>query len=163
MYLLAVTAASRSIDLSASYFVPDALTLRALVEAMQRGVKLRIVVPGKHIDSETVRKASRATWGPLLAAGAIIAEYGPTMYHCKVMIVDGMLVSVGSTNFDNRSFRLNDEATLNVVDKAFASVQTATFEADLAKAHRVSYAEWQARPARERLGEWLASVISTQL
>jgi len=163
MYLLAVTAASRSIDLSASYFVPDALTRHALVEAMQRGVKLRIVVPGKHIDSETVRSASRATWGPLLAAGAVIAEYEPTMYHCKVMIVDGMLVSVGSTNFDNRSFRLNDEATLNVVDKAFASVQTATFEADLAKAHRVSYAEWQARPARERFGEWLASVISTQL
>ncbi|GAA4405874.1 hypothetical protein GCM10023089_13790 [Quisquiliibacterium transsilvanicum] len=104
MHLLAVTAASRSIELSASYFVPDALTLQALVEAMKRGVRLRIVVPGKHIDSETVRKASRATWGPLLAAGAVIAEYGPTMYHCKVMIVDGMLVSVGSTNFDNRSF-----------------------------------------------------------
>ena len=163
MYLLAVTAASRSIDLSAAYFVPDELTLQALVEAMQRGVKLRIVVPGKHIDSETVRKASRATWGPLLSAGAVIAEYKPTMYHCKVMIVDGILVSVGSTNFDNRSFRLNDEATLNIVDKAFASAQTATFEADLAKAHQVSYAEWQARPLRERFGEWLSSVIGTQL
>jgi cardiolipin synthase len=163
MYLLAVTAASRSIDLSASYFVPDALTLQALVDAMKRGVRLRIVVPGKHIDSETVRKASRATWGPLLAAGAVIAEYQPTMYHCKVLIVDGMLVSVGSTNFDNRSFRLNDEATLNVIDKAFASEQTATFEADLAKAHQVSHAEWQARPARERVMEWLASVIGTQL
>ncbi len=163
MYLLSVTAASRSIDLSASYFVPDALTLRALLEAMQRGVKLRIVVPGKHIDSETVRRASRATWGPLLAAGAVIAEYGPTMYHCKVMIVDGMLVSVGSTNFDNRSFRLNDEATLNVVDKAFASVQTATFEADLAKSHRVTQAEWLGRPFHERFGETLASVLGTQL
>lgn len=163
MYLLSVTAASRSIDLSASYFVPDALTLQALVEAMQRGVKLRIIVPGKHIDSETVRKASRATWGPLLAAGAVIAEYGPTMYHCKVMIVDGMLVSVGSTNFDNRSFRLNDEATLNVVDKAFASVQTATFEADLAKSHRVTHAEWLGRPIHERLSEKLASMLGTQL
>jgi cardiolipin synthase len=163
MHLLSITAASRSIDLSASYFVPDALTLQALVEAMQRGVKLRIIVPGKHIDSETVRKASRATWGPLLAAGAVIAEYGPTMYHCKVMIVDGMLVSVGSTNFDNRSFRLNDEATLNVVDKAFASVQTATFKADLAKSHRVTLAEWLGRPIHERLGETLASILGTQL
>ncbi|MGL6109517.1 MAG: phospholipase D-like domain-containing protein, partial [Rubrivivax sp.] len=80
MYLLSVTAASRSIDLSASYFVPDALTLQALVEAMHRGVRLRIVVPGEHIDSDTVRRASRATWGPLLAGGAVIAEYGPTMY-----------------------------------------------------------------------------------
>lgn len=163
MYLLAVTAASRSIDLSAAYFVPDELTLQALFDALKRGVKLRIVVPGKHIDSETVRRASRATWGPLLKAGATIAEYGPTMYHCKLMIVDGLLTSVGSTNFDNRSFRLNDEATLNIVDRAFASTQTAAFEADLALSHRVSYEEWQARPAREKLAEWLASLIDTQL
>jgi cardiolipin synthase len=163
MYLLAITAASRSIDLSAAYFVPDALTLQALLEAMQRGVKLRIIVPGEHIDSEAVRSASRATWGPLLAANAVIAEYGPTMYHCKVMIVDGLLVSVGSTNFDNRSFRLNDEATLNIVDKAFASVQTATFEADLAKSRQVTYAQWLARPLQERLKEALATVLNTQL
>jgi len=163
MYLLAVTAASRSIDLSAAYFVPDALTLQALADALKRGVKLRIVVPGKHIDSDAVRGASRATWGPLLSAGATIAEYGPTMYHCKLMIVDGLLTSVGSTNFDNRSFRLNDEATLNIVDQAFASAQTAAFEADLALAHRVTYAEWRARPAREKFGEWLASLIGTQL
>jgi len=163
MYLLAVTAASRSIDLSAAYFVPDALTLQALSDALKRGVRLRIVVPGKHIDSDAVRNASRATWGPLLSAGATIAEYAPTMYHCKLMIVDGLLTSVGSTNFDNRSFRLNDEATLNIVDRAFASAQTTAFEADLALAHQVTYAEWQARPARERVGEWLASLIGTQL
>ncbi|HEX5738060.1 MAG TPA: phospholipase D-like domain-containing protein [Hydrogenophaga sp.] len=163
MYLFAVTAASRSIDLSAAYFVPDALTLQALSDALKRGVRLRIVVPGKHIDSDTVRSASKAQWGPLLKAGAIIAEYGPTMYHCKLMIVDGLLTSVGSTNFDNRSFRLNDEATLNIVDEAFASAQTAAFEADLALAHRVSYAQWEARPARERLAEWLASLMSSQL
>lgn len=163
MYLLAITAASRSIDLSAAYFVPDALTMRALVDAVKRGVKLRIIVPGEHIDSDAVRGASRANWGPLLSAGSIIAEYSPTMYHCKVMIVDGMLTSVGSTNFDNRSFRLNDEATLNVVDKAFASVQTKIFEADLALSHRVSFAEWQERPVREKLAEWIASLIGTQL
>jgi cardiolipin synthase A/B len=163
MYLLAITAASRTIDLSAAYFVPDELTLQALTEALKRGVKLRIVVPGVHIDSDTVRNASKATWGPLLQAGATIAEYAPTMYHCKLLIVDGLLTSVGSTNFDNRSFRLNDEATLNIVDKDFASVQTATFEADLALAKPVTYAQWQARPAREKFTEWLASLIDTQL
>ena len=163
MYLLAVTAASRSIDLSAAYFVPDALTLQALVAALKRGVRLRIVVPGKHTDSDVVRSASRATWGPLLSAGAVIAEYAPTMYHCKLMIVDGLLTSVGSTNFDNRSFRLNDEATLNIVDAAFANAQIAVFEADLALSRRVSYAEWQARPASERWADWLASLIGTQL
>ncbi len=163
MYLLAVTAASRSIDLSAAYFVPDDLTQQALLQAVRRGVRLRIVVPGKHIDSETVRSASRATWGPLLAAGAVIAEYGPTMYHCKVLIVDGLLVSVGSTNFDNRSFRLNDEATLNVVDPGFAAAQTATFEADLGLSRRVSHAEWIDRPLRERLAEAVAALVGTQL
>ena len=163
MYLLAITAASRSIDLSAAYFVPDELTLRALVEAMQRGVKLRIVVPGENMDSETVRSASRARWGPLLSAGAVIAEYRPTMYHCKVMIVDGLLVSVGSTNFDNRSFRLNDEATLNIVDADFAKAQTAIFEADLGHSRRITHAEWRERPLREKIGERLASLFGSQL
>ena len=163
MYLLAITAATRSIDLSAAYFVPDRLTLQALVAAMQRGVRLRIVVPGEHIDSDTVRSASRAAWGPLLAAGAVIAEYAPTMFHCKVMVVDGLLTSVGSTNFDNRSFRLNDEATLNIIDAEFARAQTAAFEADLRLSRRITHAAWLQRPLRERAVEWLASVFSAQL
>lgn len=163
MYLMAVTAASRSIDLSAAYFVPDTLTLDALLAAMERGVKLRIVVPGKTIDAKSVRRASRAMWGPLLEAGAIIAEYQPTMYHCKVLIVDGLLVSVGSTNFDNRSFRLNDEATLNVVDRDFAAQQTAIFEDDLAHAKRITYKAWRKRPLKKKLLEKLAALISPQL
>ena len=163
MYLMAIAAASRSIDLAAAYFVPDDLSVRALVEAMQRGVKVRIVVPGEHIDSDAVRSASRATWGPLLAAGAVIAEYQPTMYHCKVMIVDDLLVSVGSTNFDNRSFRLNDEATLNVMDAGFAKQQRAVFEADLALSRRVSLVQWQDRPFTEKMAEWGSSLLRSQL
>lgn len=163
MYLMAITAAERSIDLSAAYFVPDELTTKALVAALKRGVKLRIVVPGEHIDSETVRRASRARWGPLLQAGALIAEYQPTMYHCKVLIVDGLLVSVGSTNFDNRSFRLNDEATLNILDRAFAAQQTAIFEDDLRHARRITFSAWQGRPLQEKLIEHLASLLGPQL
>ena len=163
MYLFAITAASRSIDLSASYFVPDDLVINALVEAMKRGVKLRIVVPGEHTDSDTVRSASRASWGPLLAAGAVMAEYVPTMYHCKVMVVDNLLVSVGSTNFDNRSFRLNDEATLNIIDAEFASEQTTIFETDLGRSRRISHLEWLNRPYRERATEWMTLVLRSQL
>jgi len=163
MYLLAITGASRTIDLSAAYFVPDDLTLHALRLALERGVRLRIVVPGKHIDTETVRRASRASWGPLLAAGAVIAEYEPTMYHCKVLIVDDLLVSVGSTNFDNRSFRLNDEATLNIYDADFALAQTVIFEDDLRLSRRITYEEWVNRPLREKLTERLASLIRSQL
>ncbi len=163
MYLLSIAAASHSIDLSAAYFVPDELTSSALVAALKRGVKLRIIVPGEHIDSDAVRHASRAQWGPLLAAGAVIAEYQPTMYHCKVMIVDRRMVSVGSTNFDNRSFSLNDEATLNIMDAGFAAQQTEVFEQDLAHARQITLAQWQQRPWHERLTERVASLMGSQL
>ena len=163
MYLLSITAAAKSIDLSAAYFVPDTMTLEALVQALKRGVKLRIIVPGEHIDSDAVRSASRATWGPLLSAGATIAEYGPTMYHCKVMIIDRLLTSVGSTNFDNRSFRLNDEATLNVLDADFANQQTTVFETDLAKSKAVSFDAWAHRPWTEKLSERWSSLFASQL
>ena len=163
MYLFSITAAAKSIDLSAAYFVPDDLTLAALVEAMKRGVKVRIIVPGAHIDSATVRRASRATWGPLLLAGATIAEYEPTMYHCKVLIVDGLLTSVGSTNFDNRSFRLNDEATLNLLDADFAREQTDVFDADLAKSKKIGFVEWANRPWTEKLAERWSRLLASQL
>ena len=163
MYLFSITAAAKSIDLAAAYFVPDELMSTALVNAMKRGVKVRIIVPGPHIDSDAVRSASRASWGPLLLAGATIAEYQPTMYHCKVMVVDGLLTSVGSTNFDNRSFRLNDEATLNVIDREFARQQTDIFNADLARSKVVGFVDWAARPWTEKLAERWSQLIASQL
>lgn len=163
MYLLSITAAARTIDLSAAYFVPDELSRNALLAALKRGVRVRIIVPGKHIDSETVRLASKAEWGELLAAGAKISEFEPTMFHCKVMIVDGLLVSVGSTNFDNRSMRLNDEATLNVLDAAFAGAQTAAFEADLKRSVPYTYEQWLRRPWAEKASERVVQLFGSQL
>ncbi|MDP1567652.1 MAG: phospholipase D-like domain-containing protein, partial [Polaromonas sp.] len=163
MYHMAITAAERSIDLSMAYFVPDELSSQILLDALKRGVKLRLITPGKITDTETVRAASRGTWGPLLEAGAEIYEYQPTMYHCKVMIIDKLLVSVGSTNFDNRSFRLNDEANLNVYDPAFAARQTQVFEQDLTRARRISLQEWQDRPLKEKFKERLALLLDSQL
>ncbi len=163
MYLLVIAASTKSLDLASAYFVPDEITSEALLAAMRRGVRLRLIVPGPITDTQLVRRASRATWGPLLAAGAEIHEYQPTMFHCKVLIADGMLVSVGSTNFDPRSFRLNDEANLNVYDPAFAAAQTAVFERDIVQSRRMSLAEWQARPWHEKLLEWAAGLLSSQL
>jgi cardiolipin synthase len=163
MYLMAITAADRSIDLSSAYFVPDGLTRDALVAALKRGVKLRIVMPGPYTDATTVQNASKAEWGPLLKAGAKMYEYQPTMYHCKVMVVDGLLTSVGSTNFDVRSFRLNDEANLNIYDEAFAARQSAIFDEDIGHSHRVTYEEWQQRPWHEKLMEHLSSSLSLQM
>jgi len=163
MYLLSITAASRTIRLSSSYFVPNDLAVEAMTAALRRGVRLQIITPGRHTDAETVRSASKETWGRLLAAGAEIYEYQPTMYHCKVMIVDEFLVSTGSTNFDNRSFRLNDEANLNIYDAAFAKQQVEVFEADLKRSRRITLAEWQQRPLSERVAEKAAALIGSQL
>jgi len=163
MYLLSIAAATRTIDLAMAYFVPDEITSEALVAAMKRGVRLRLILPNEHTDADFVRRASRAGWGPLLKAGALIYEYQPTLYHVKLLVVDGLWSSVGSTNFDNRSFRLNDEANLNVYDAEFAQTQTATFGADLKRARRITYEEWEARPWNEKVMEWTAALFSSQL
>ena len=163
MYQMALTAADSSIDLSMAYFVPDELSRKVLLDAMRRGVRLRIVTPGKLTDTETVRAASRSTWGPLLEAGAQIYEYKPSMFHCKVLIIDNYFVSVGSTNFDNRSFRLNDEANLNVYDPQFAARQSQVFEEDLTKSRRITLQEWQERPLKEKVREQISALISSQL
>ena len=163
MYHMALTAAEKTVDLSMAYFVPDVLSQQILISAVRRGVRVRLITPGPITDTKTVRAASRQTWGPLLAAGAEIYEYQPTMYHCKVMIVDNFMVSVGSTNFDSRSFRLNDEANLNIYDSAVATRQTAIFEDDLNKSRRVTFEEWTNRPLKKKAKDWLASVLSSQL
>jgi cardiolipin synthase len=163
MYLIAITAAVKTIDIASAYFVPDEMARVALVAARERGVRVRIITPGKHTDQQTVRRASRALWGDLLHAGVEIYVYQPTMYHCKMVIADGLLSSVGSTNFDPRSFHLNDEANLNVYDPAFADHLTNVFEQDLERSKRMTLEDWQARPgmekARERLSALLAPIL----
>jgi cardiolipin synthase len=112
---------------------------------------------------QIVRRASRARWGKLLAAGVEIYEYQPTMYHCKVMVVDDEWVSVGSTNFDNRSFRLNDEANLNVIDRELAAQQAEVFDRDKQVSRQITLEDWQNRPKWEKTIEWLAAQIRGQL
>jgi cardiolipin synthase len=163
MYLLSTVSATRNIDLAMAYFVPDELTETALVEALARGVKFRMIMPGPYTDTEVLRKASRAKWGRLLRAGAEIYEYQPTMFHCKVLVVDGIWSSVGSTNFDNRSFRLNDEANLNVYSRAFAERQIALFNDDLKRSRRITFEEWEQRPWTEKLQERIESLVDSQL
>ncbi|AQH04606.1 cardiolipin synthase (plasmid) [Burkholderia sp. KK1] len=163
MYLMAITAATRSIHLSSAYFVPDKLTINAIVEAARRGVEVRIITPGKRIDTHTVREASRACWGDLLAAGVEMFEYQPTMFHCKLIVVDEYLVSVGSTNFDSRSFKLNDEANLNIYDRDFARQQTAIFDDDVTHAKRITLDDWRRRPLAEKLIERIVALLDSQL
>jgi cardiolipin synthase len=163
MFLLAIASATDRILIANAYFVPNRLTVSMLVEAQRRGVKVEIIVPGPILDAQLVRRASRAKWGPLLEAGVKIYEYQPTLYHTKVMVVDDCWVSVGSTNLDNRSFRLNDEANLNVLDNQFAREQARVFAEDRAHSRPVTLQEWRHRPITERLEEWVASVIRREL
>jgi cardiolipin synthase len=163
MYLMAITAATRSIHLASAYFVPDKLTINAIIEAAKRGVDVRILTPGKHIDTHTVREASRACWGPLLEAGVQMFEYQPTMFHVKLLVVDEYLVSVGSTNFDSRSFKLNDEANLNIYDAAFARRQTQIFANDLAKSKRITLDDWNRRPWTRKLVDRVVALLDSQL
>ncbi|MDR6386986.1 cardiolipin synthase [Paraburkholderia caribensis] len=163
MYLMAITAATHSIHLASAYFVPDRLTINAIVEAAKRGVDVRILTPGRHIDTHTVREASRACWGPLLEAGVQMFEYQPTMFHVKLLVVDEYLVSVGSTNFDSRSFKLNDEANLNIYDTAFARRQTQIFADDLANSRRVTLDDWNSRPWTRKLVDRAVALLDSQL
>ena len=160
MMLLAITAAVRSIDIGSAYFVPDQVATEALLAARKRGVRVRVITPGPYTDEHTVRHASRGLWGPLLEAGVEMYEYQPTMYHCKLMIVDGRMASVGSTNFDPRSFHLNDEANLNVYEPEFARRLTKVFEADLLRCRRITLEAWQRRPVGEKLRERAAAALA---
>ena len=163
MVLLSIAAAGQNIRLESAYFVPDKLTVSALIAARKRDVRVEIIVPGGKIDEHVVRQASRARWGDLLKSGVEIYEYQPTMFHCKQMIIDNRWVSIGSANMDNRSFRLNDEANLNVLDEDFAADQIHLFEEDKQRSHRVTYEAWVHRPLGEKISNHLSSLLSWEL
>jgi cardiolipin synthase A/B len=163
MYLTAITAAARSIDMEAAYFVPDRLMIRELVGARRRGVRIRLLLPFAHLDAKVVGIASKSEWGPLLEQGVEIYVYRPTMLHCKMLIFDRYMVSVGSTNFDMRSFELNDEASLNVYDERFARQMTEVFERDLKSSARYTLEEWRGRSWRERFAEIVVYPLQSQL
>ncbi len=163
MFLLSIAAAARTIHIGNAYFVPDDLTVETLLQARARGVEIEVIVPGPHQDSMLVRRACRERSGRLLAAGVRFYEYQPTMYHCKCMIIDGVWCSVGSSNFDNRSFRLNDEANLNVFDPQVASIELDHYIADRALAREVTYAEWLERPWSRKLADKLCALCRSQI
>ena len=163
MFLMSIAAAKRQILIANSYFVPDDGCVDALVAARKRNVEVAVIVPGHHIDTAVTRRASRSRWGKLLEAGVKIYEFQPTMYHCKVMVVDECWTTVGSTNFDNRSFRLNDEANLNVLNEAFAKNQIRVFSDDLKRSSEVSLADWRNRPLLEKIADFLAGLFRSQV
>ncbi len=163
MYLLSITAAEKSLRVGNAYFVPDDLVTDTLIAAVRRGVTVEVLVPGPYLDSSLVRSASRHRWGRLLRNGVRVFEYQPTMYHCKTMIIDDLWVSVGSANFDNRSFRLNDEANLNVFDLEFALREGEVFQRDKKRAREITWEEWRRRPLMEKAGDAAVALLRSQV
>lgn len=163
LFLLAIAAAQESIYIGTPYFVPDDFLLETLIDARARGVRIEVMTSGRNSDSLLAHGASRAIWGDLLKAGAEFYLFDPTLYHTKVLVVDGIFVGVGSANFDNRSFLHNDENQVNVLDAAFAADILEQFELDKKRSRRVTLEEWLDRPLKERFMEWWSMLFESQV
>jgi cardiolipin synthase len=158
-----LASACRSIHITTPYFLPDLSAIQELIRAMQRrAVEVKIIVPGPHTDHLLTRRSSRRLYGDLLKHGAEIYEYEPAMIHTKTLVVDGVWSVVGSTNFDSRSFGINDEVNLAALDESLAHRIEEDFRRDMAASRRVTWHDWQNRPVIERAHEWLGWIVERQ-
>jgi len=162
LFQLLLASARHSIDITTPYFLPDKSLMRELCRALERGVRMRILVPGRKADHLLTRRTSRGAYGPLLKAGAQVYEYQPSMIHAKVLIVDELWAVVGSTNFDNRSFGINDEVNLAIKDPSVSLRLESDMAEDLKNSRQISLEDWRQRPVTERATELLGWVFERQ-
>ena len=163
LFQMLLASAKKSIHITTPYFLPDSSMINELVRAVrERGVEITLLVPGKKSDHLLTRSSSRLEYGQLLEVGAQIFEYQPAMIHAKILLVDGLWGVVGSTNFDNRSFGLNDEVNLAMREPGFVERLEQDFVRDLANSQRISYEAWRHRPVLERAPELLGWVFARQ-
>jgi cardiolipin synthase len=163
LFQVLLAAARKRIRITTPYFLPDDSARAEMVRAIkERGVRVEIIVPGKANDHLLTRHASRRLYGELLEAGALIHEYQPSMIHTKSLVIDDAWVVVGSTNFDPRSFGLNDEVNLAVFEPALAERINRDFQRDLGRSRRITLEEWRKRPIWEVTQEWFGALIERQ-
>ncbi len=162
LFQLLLASAKESISITTPYFLPDKSLTAQLCAAVKKGVKVRILVPGRKSDHLVTRSTSRRGYGPLLKAGAEVYEYQTAMIHAKVLCVDDLWAVVGSTNFDNRSFGLNDEVNLAMRDGAVAARLETDMARDIGESRSVSLHEWEHRPVTERAPELLGWILERQ-
>ncbi len=163
MYVLAISAARKTIDIANPYFVPDHVAIDLFRDAVKRGVRVRVMVAGSSNDTMVARLNSLRLYGALLKAGVQVFEYNRTMMHHKIMVVDGLWSTVGTTNFDNRSFSHNEENNVCVCDEGVAAELTATFERDIAVCEVVTLDGWKKRGLPLKTAEALASFVQDQV
>ncbi|MEO5722694.1 MAG: phospholipase D-like domain-containing protein [Chthoniobacterales bacterium] len=163
MLLVSLAAARHHIRIANAYFIPDALTMRTLLEARERGVEIQIITPSEDTDAQLVRAVGKATWRPLLEAGVRFYEYQPARFHCKYLLIDDCWASVGSANLDNRSMSLNEEANLNMLDHSWVREHIRIFEDDKQHSREITLADWHERPFVEKWKGCLGSVLASQM
>jgi cardiolipin synthase A/B len=162
LFQVLLASARKSIHITTPYFLPDRSMSNELVRAVKRGVEVKILVPGKKSDLWLTRNSSRMAYGKLLKAGATIHEYQPSMIHAKVLLIDARWAVVGSTNFDNRSFGLNDEVNLAGYETAICARLEQDFARDLQHSECISYERWRHRSLLERAPELLGWVLQRE-
>ena len=162
LFQVLLASATKSIHITTPYFLPDKSMKDELMRAVRRGVEVKILVPGKKSDIWLTRNSSRLAYGKLLKAGASIHEYQPSMIHAKVLLIDGRWAVVGSTNFDNRSFGLNDEVNLAACETDICERLEQDFQRDLQRSESISYERWRHRPVLERAPELLGWVFERE-
>jgi cardiolipin synthase len=157
-----LASATKSIRINSPYFLPDRSVQRELIRAAKRGVKVQVITPGPHSDHLLTRRASRRRYGHLLEGGVEIHEYQPAMIHAKILIVDEIWSVVGSTNFDNRSFGINDEVNLAAQCAPLSARLCEDFERDLSQSDQITLEKWRRRPVTEKLMETVGRIIERQ-
>lgn len=163
LFQMLLAKAGSTVHITSPYFLPDESLIGEIGKAVrERRVDVKIIVPGRKTDQEMVRSSSRGLYGKVLETGARIFEYEPTMNHTKSLIVDGVWAVVGSTNMDSRSFGLNDEVNVAILDRGVAARLEEDFAKDLAASREVTMEEWRRRPPRERVQEWIGWLLARQ-
>jgi cardiolipin synthase len=162
-YAAMIAGAKKTLDISNAYFLPSPPFVDMLLEAHERGVRVRILMPGPYHDEPAVRRASRKTWPPLLEGGIELYEHQKTMMHAKVIVVDECVTCVGSINFDARSFSLNAECAAVTHDSKIAVQALQAFEDDLPNARRVTTADLEKLSMKDRVLDSLCYFIRAQL
>lgn len=163
LHKLAVAAANRELLIQNPYFCPDGDLVELMEDAADRGVRVRVMVPGPVTDSPMVQHAGHRWFRRLLTAGVEIHEFQPALNHQKVLVVDGAWCCLGSMNFDERSFDINAEVALGMLDEGMATALRDAFEADLERCHRLTLDEWRRRSAWHRLADGAAFLVHEQL
>jgi cardiolipin synthase len=164
LYAVALSSATRRVWLSSSYFLPDEDAAALLVAAVARGVDVQVIVPGDKVtDVPATKAAGRGSYGPLLRGGVRIFEYQGTMFHPKTMVVDGLFATIGSANFDDRSFHLNEEVNVAVADSEVARRMEGIFVEDRRRCRPYTYEDWKRRTLWKRMTEWLSRPFRAEL